>query len=1031
MRKLLNWLDDNLISILAAVLLVFIPLYPKKPLFDILPGYIVRIRVEDFLVAITSVLWLIWIIRGKINFKRNLVALFIGIYLLVGLLSMLSAIFVTQTVPLSMIHVGKMALHFFRRIEYFSLFFIFYTTIKSLKQVKTYLILLIATMVAVTLYGYGQKYLYWPAFSTMNREFSKGWALYLTPHSRVLSTFGGHYDLAAFTMMLLVILWATFFSIKKWLLKIGVLIVLGGAFWLLILTASRTSFLAYLLGITVLCFFYAFKKGLRWSFISWISIMFLSISIMLSFGDLSERFTKLLKLDERLSGIKSLVLNPFGKPPGDQAIFLANNPVEISQVTSRSDQPPSPLKPVDVEKDMPLLIPDAKTGTISAVARTYSQAALLYDLSTGIRLDALWPRAIKGFTTNPLLGTGYSTLTKVNVEDFTEAESTDNDFLRSLGETGLLGFLSFYGILVSMVILIWRTFIGVKDPLFFGILTGFVGVIVALLANAVYIDVFEASKVAFSFWAIAGIAIGGLKVAEKNIAKESASPHIKDWQEVKNSLFTSVKRFFRSDLFLLIIIIIIAFITRIYKIDSPVADWHSWRQADTASVTRNFVNNGINLLYPTYHDLSSIPSGLDNPKGYRMVEFPLYNYFSVLLDKLYIGQNPEYKGRLTTIFISLVSLIFIFKLVKKYSGSSTALLAALFFAIIPYNIFYSRVILPEPLLVMLSFGLLYFFDKWLETNRLRYFILSFIFGAFALLLKPYAVFILPAIFYLSFRKWRFRLFFRPSLYLLAIGIIAPFIFWRLWISQFPEGIPAYTWLLNGDGIRFKGAFFHWIFAERIGKLILGFWGLPLLILGLLAKPKKEGLFFYFIGLGSLLFLIVFATGNVRHDYYQIFIIPAIAIFIAKGVIFIWEKRRETASTFLAIPLIFISIIFMVAFGWYQIRDFYNINHPEIVEAGQEVDRIAHPKALVIAPYNGDTAFLFQTKRSGWPIVDGSIDTLIEKGADYYVSVNYDDLTKDLLREALREDQEKKPYKTIQYNTKYAIIQLVLDRDLPK
>src|SRR5207244_150332 len=87
----------------------------------------------------------------------------------------------------------------------------------------------------------------------------------------------------------------------------------------------------------------------------------------------------------------------------------------------------------------------AVAATLAAKPRVYSQAAVQYDLSTGIRLDYTWPQAIKGFLKNPLLGSGYSTLTKKNIEDFTEAESTDNDFLRALGETGLLGFLSFFG----------------------------------------------------------------------------------------------------------------------------------------------------------------------------------------------------------------------------------------------------------------------------------------------------------------------------------------------------------------------------------------------------------------------------------------------------------------------------------------------------------------------------------------------------------------------------------------------------------
>ena len=76
------------------------------------------------------------------------------------------------------------------------------------------------TAFAVAIYGFGQKYLYWPAFSTMNREFSKGMRLYLTPESRVMSTFGGHYDYGAYLMMTLTLLATAFWLTKKFLVKI-------------------------------------------------------------------------------------------------------------------------------------------------------------------------------------------------------------------------------------------------------------------------------------------------------------------------------------------------------------------------------------------------------------------------------------------------------------------------------------------------------------------------------------------------------------------------------------------------------------------------------------------------------------------------------------------------------------------------------------------------------------------------------------------------------------------------------------------
>ena len=40
---------------------------------------------------------------------------------------------------------------------------------------------------------------------------------------------------------------------------------------------------------------------------------------------------------------------------------------------------------------------------------------------------------------------------------------------------------------------------------------------------------------------------------------------------------------------LLILILLLALILRWYKIDNPLADWHSWRQADTASVSQEYL----------------------------------------------------------------------------------------------------------------------------------------------------------------------------------------------------------------------------------------------------------------------------------------------------------------------------------------------------------------------------------------------------------------------------------------------------------
>ncbi|MCX6816309.1 MAG: O-antigen ligase family protein [Candidatus Beckwithbacteria bacterium] len=522
MQKLSAWLNQNLLTLFAGFLLLFIPLYPKWPLFDILPGYNVRIRLEDILILGINLYFFIRVLRKKINLKQSFLFKPILIYLLIGFLSVLSAIFITKTINPEYLQIAKVYLHWLRRIEYFSLFFIFFFSLKSKKQIQFFLILIGLAIFGVTIYGFGQKYLYWPAYSTMNREFSKGIALYLTEHARVLSTFGGHFDLAAYIMMTLIPAILLIFLHPKLIWRVIVSILVLMEYWLLILTASRTSWIAFMVGIS-LAFLLLLKKHSRfWVFSRWFVVVALSTLIMVSFGDLSERFSQIFKLQ----GIKEIVLRPFRAPPKNGIALNENLTPEqqLSLVATNTDIPPTPTKssvvtkPSDVYDDTyDKITAYLATGSGEKFVANYSDNALKYGLSAGIRLDTLWPNALKAFKQNPLLGTGYSTLVKAKVWEFTVAESTDNDFLRMLGETGLLGFLSFMAILLIIVRQLWRAFLQDKQPLYYGLFASGIAITFGLLANAVYIDVFESSKVAYSYWSIIGLllALAALRKHEK------------------------------------------------------------------------------------------------------------------------------------------------------------------------------------------------------------------------------------------------------------------------------------------------------------------------------------------------------------------------------------------------------------------------------------------------------------------------------------------------------------------------------------
>lgn len=80
----------------------------------------------------------------------------------------------------------------------------------------------------------------------------------------------------------------------------------------------------------------------------------------------------------------------------------------------------------------------------------------------------------------------------------------------------------------------------------------------------------------------------------------------------------------KKDWVVLSVLVLLAFVPRLRGISSQPTDWHAFRQSDTASVTREYVKHGIDLLHPKYQDHSNIQSGKENPEGYRMVEFPFF-----------------------------------------------------------------------------------------------------------------------------------------------------------------------------------------------------------------------------------------------------------------------------------------------------------------------------------------------------------------------------------------------------------------------
>jgi len=449
----------------------------------------------------------------------------------------------------------------------------------------------------------------------------------------------------------------------------------------------------------------------------------------------------------------------------------------------------------------------------------------------------------------------------------------------------------------------------------------------------------------------------------------------------------------RVIIFFLLAFLVGGFVVRLYRFNNPILDWHAWRQADTSAVSRNFVTMGFDLLHPRFDDLSNVPNSinLENPHGYRFVEFPIYNVLQAKAFLWFGHFTLEEWGRLVSIFSALLSAIFLYCIGKKYASGVVGLFAAFFYLFLPFNIYYTRVILPDPLMVTTTLGALWFFSLWTEEKRMikrwGFMVLTIVFAAAALLLKPFAIFFFLPMIVIAWNRWGWKFLLQAPLYGAFIFATLPLLWWRWWISHYPEGIPQSAWLFNEGNIRFTGAFFYWIFGRRIGELILGYVGAGIASVGILFLKGKKALFFLSFLFASLLYVSIVARGNVQHGYYQIPIVPSLALLMGLGSEIFIHPPKQFISRFVSYPLFVGLVLLTLSLSWYNVRNFFNINNPSLLVAGKAVDMLTPKNAKILAPLDGDTSFLYQTKRKGWASFEHSLPEMIKLGADYLVLAN--------------------------------------------
>tara|TARA_Y100001968_G_scaffold184136_1_gene168683 strand:- start:6785 stop:8278 length:1494 start_codon:yes stop_codon:yes gene_type:complete len=424
-------------------------------------------------------------------------------------------------------------------------------------------------------------------------------------------------------------------------------------------------------------------------------------------------------------------------------------------------------------------------------------------------------------------------------------------------------------------------------------------------------------------------------------------------------------------------VVLFGLILRLVNINAPVIGVHSWRQADTASIAKNFLSNNLNLFQPQVNW-----SGATN--GLVESEFPLYQYLVANIYKIF-GFNEVF-ARLLSVLFGCLSIFFLFRLIKQVFSIEVAWWGSLFYAILPISVYYNRTIQPESLMIFLGIFSLERWMTFLDNKNKTILFLSWISFTLAVLIKVLPLFWIGLPILVT--AYQRSVFFKFKLYILPILTILISYCWYsysykigqltgLTFGLWGADTDRYSWLTLLELRFYIDLFIRLLFRNF---LLIGFLPFCLAI-------KEIGINNIF----SIGIISVFITGLINpisfsvHEYYQL----PLMIFICPlmGLGFVRLKRKFYNQKYLIygfISLLFIGSLIMLKVDYWNKE--VTANQP-VWETAELIKNHTNELDLVVSVTGRDPTLLYLSHRKGWLALPMEINQKKilewkEKGAKY-------------------------------------------------
>lgn len=439
----------------------------------------------------------------------------------------------------------------------------------------------------------------------------------------------------------------------------------------------------------------------------------------------------------------------------------------------------------------------------------------------------------------------------------------------------------------------------------------------------------------------------------------------------------------------MLLIVLLALAFRLYRIDIPFTEGHSWRQVTNADITRHFAEGDLNVFMPRVSW-----GGLNGAVG---MEFPLLHYVTAIAWR--IGGESQEGARLVATAFSLGSVVLIFLLGRRWFGAPAGRGAAFLFAVSPSMVFFGRAFMSDTPMVTFMVAAVLAWDWYFERPDLSRAAIAVFFTALAALVKLPAIVVLApigglALSWLGWSALRNRTvwigctiavavvaawYWHADRIYLATGLtqavfrpsgtyppdVAPNVFflttyhfataerllnWGFWI-----GMADRFWSIHLTAIGFVGAFLGLFFSWRAGR------ALPVLLWVL----------------GAFAMIVVSAEGQWNHEFHQLPIMPPLALLFGVSAAPLFDaaylKRFLPIGPAVAVVSLVLSVTAVQAFrGSNVILSLYrpaNLSN-YFIDHGNTVQGAVPSDALIItvdyADHGANSPMLvYYARRQGW------------------------------------------------------------------